>query len=123
MTCLTSMSTKCCLFHTCIFRAFCSTEVANIHAYNLFIPSIFFTYSILIRFIKCTCVKHSLPRAIKAWKSIAKKNTISSCSSSSCSALKRKFWYKRQLARPRCHSFVNQQRTRQELVINLPRHG
>ena len=31
-----------------------------------------------------------------------------------------KFWYKRQLARPRCHSFVNQQRTRQELVIRSP---
>ena len=31
--------------------------------------------------------------------------------------LKRKFRYKRQLARPRCHSVVNQQRTRQELVI------
>ena len=31
--------------------------------------------------------------------------------------LNRKFQYKRQLARPRCHSFVNQQRTRQELVI------
>ena len=29
----------------------------------------------------------------------------------------RKLRYKRQLARPRCHSFVNQQRTRQELVI------
>ena len=27
-----------------------------------------------------------------------------------------KFHYKRQLARPRCHSFVNQQRTRQELI-------
>ena len=32
-------------------------------------------------------------------------------------ALNRKFRYKRQLARPRCHSFVNQQRTRKELVV------
>ena len=29
----------------------------------------------------------------------------------------RKFRYKRQLTRPRCHSFVNQQGARQELVI------
>ena len=35
-------------------------------------------------------------------------------------SLNRKFRYKRQLARPRCHSFVNQQRTRQELVIWWP---
>ena len=30
---------------------------------------------------------------------------------------KQKFQYKRQLARPRCHSFVNQQCTSEELII------
>ena len=52
--------------------------------------SIHYSYLTLIRVIKCTRViccwqepqKHSLPRAITAWKSIVKKNTISSCSSS-----------------------------------------
>ena len=40
--------------------------------------------------------------------------------SSEINPLKRKFRYKRQLVRPRCHSVVNQQRTRQELVIRWP---
>ena len=61
----------------------------NMHAYNLFMSPIFITYLTLIRVIKCTRViccwqepwKHSLPRVITAWKSIAKKNNISSCSS------------------------------------------
>ena len=53
----------------------------NMHVYNLFMSSIFITYLTLIRVIKCTRViccwqepwKHSLPRAIIVWKSIAKK--------------------------------------------------
>ena len=52
--------------------------------------SIFTIFLTLIRVIKCARViccwqepwKHSLPRVIRAWKSIAKKNTISFCSSS-----------------------------------------
>ena len=55
-----------------------------IHDYNLFMSSMFITWYLIL--IKCASViccwqgpqKHSLPRVIIAWKSIAKKNTISS---------------------------------------------
>ena len=55
-----------------------------IHDYNLFMSSMFITWYLIL--IKCASViccwqgpqKHSLPRVIRAWKSIVKKNTISS---------------------------------------------
>ena len=56
-------------------------------------------------------------RVLEAWKLAQVKRFPTLGGRDFGTLLNGKFRYKRQLARPRCHSFVNQQRTRQELVI------